>query len=294
MLGKGWMRRQRLMGYVFIAPNFIGVTLFFFLPALFALGLSFTDWIFTSRKAVFVGLENYARLFRDEVFYESLKNTLIFMASVPVSVALALLVALVLNRSTYLKSTLRAVFFLPYITNGVAVAFVWMLLFHAKDGPINQFLRSIGIANPPGWFSSTDTPMYAFDIIWIWFLLGYNMIIYLAALQEVPAELLEAAKIDGASAWQTVRRIIVPLVSPTSFFLLVTGFIVTIRAFGIVEAVTHGGPGISSHILSLFVYKTAFRYYEMGYASAISVIVFLFVIAITALQWYGQRKWVNY
>lgn len=289
-----WMKRQRLLGYLFIAPNMIGVTLFFFIPAVFSLVLSFTDWNFTGRSANYVGLSNYGRLIHDEVFYQSLKNTLIFLAAVPISILLAFFVALVLNKSVYLKNMLRAMYFLPYITSGVAVAFVWGLLFDPQNGPINQFLRSIGISNPPGWFATTDAPMYAFDIIWIWFLLGFNMIILLTALQEIPSELLEAATIDGASTWQLNVRIVVPLVSPTLFFLLVTGFIMNIKTFGIIEAVTHGGPGTSSHILSLFAYKTAFRYYEMGYAASISWIIFLIMIAITVLQWVGLKKWVNY
>ncbi|WP_338119949.1 sugar ABC transporter permease [Paenibacillus thalictri] len=288
------MKRQQAMGYLFIAPNMIGVILFFFVPALFSLVISFTDWKFTSHEANFMGFDNYRRLFTDEVFYVSLKNTLLFLGAVPISIALAFLVALALNRSVYLKSLLRAMYFLPYITSGVAVAFVWMLLFDSKQGPINHLLRSLGVTNPPGWFSTAETPMYAFDLIWIWFLLGYNMIIFLTALQEVPRELLEAAKIDGAGPVRIVRSVVVPLVSPTTFFLLVTGFITTIKTFGIIEAITHGGPGTSSHILSLFVYKTAFRYYEMGYASAISWVLFLIMIMITVLQWYGQKRWVHY
>jgi multiple sugar transport system permease protein len=116
----------------------------------------------------------------------------------------------------------------------------------------------------------------------------------LAALQEVPKELLEAAKIDGAKPWHTVMRVILPLVSPTTFFLLLTGFVITVKTFGIMEAVTHGGPGTSSQVLSLYVYKTAFRYYDMGYASTMSIVLFAFILLISLFQWYGQKKWVHY
>jgi len=136
--------------------------------------------------------------------------------------------------------------------------------------------------------------MYAIDIIWIWFMLGYNMIIYLAALQEISTELMEAAKIDGARSWQTVRHVIWPLVSPTTFLLLVTGLIMTMKTFGIIQAITQGGPGNSTTILSLFVYQNAFRYYEMGYASAISWVLFMIILVITLIQWVGQKKWVHY
>ncbi|WP_258168359.1 carbohydrate ABC transporter permease [Paenibacillus sp. AR247] len=203
-------------------------------------------------------------------------------------------VAVILNQRIYLKKLLRALYFMPYITSGVAVAFVWMLLFQPKQGPINGFLRGIGIDHPPGWLSTTTSSMFAIDIIWIWFLMGYNMIIYLAALQEVSPELLEAAKIDGARAGQLLRKIIWPLVSPTTFLLLVTGMIMTIKTFGIIQATTQGGPGNSTTILSLYVYQNAFRYYDMGYAATISWALFIIILIITVIQWIGQKRWVHY
>lgn len=289
-----WIKRQQLLGYLFIAPNMIGILLFFFIPAVMSLVLTFTNWNFASKEISFIGLGNFVRLFQDEVFYQSIYNTMIYLLSVPVSIFLALLVATVINYSVFFKKLLRGMYFMPYITSGVAVAFVWMLLFEPKDGPINQFLMWIGVNNPPGWLSSSDTVMLAYDIIWIWFLLGFNMIIYLAALQEISPDLLEAAKIDGARPWHTFRYIIVPLVSPSTLLLLITGFINTIKTFGIIEAVTGGGPGTSSYVLSLQMYKTAFRYYEIGYAGAISWVLFSIVLVITVVQWISQKKWVHY
>lgn len=289
-----WIKRQRLTGYVFVAPNMIGVLVFFILPALFSLVLVFTNWQFGSQSMNFIGVKNITRLFNDPVFYISLKNTLIFLASVPISLMLAFIVAVVLNKSVYFKGLLRVLYFMPYITSGVATAFVWMLLFQPSQGPINGFLRSIGIENPPGWLATTTTSMVAIDIIWIWFMLGYFMIIYLAALQEVPAELQEAAKMDGAGTYKTIRHVMLPMVSPTTFMLLISGLIMTIKTFGIIQAITQGGPGNSTTILSLFVYKTAFSYYEMGYASTISWALFIIIVLITAVQWIGQKKWVHY
>ncbi|MEK3722426.1 carbohydrate ABC transporter permease [Paenibacillus sp. FSL H8-0034] len=286
--------KQRWVGYAFILPNLVGVLLFFIIPAIFSAVLMFTDWQFTSKTYHFIGLDNIKRLFHDELFYLSLKNTIFFLISVPISVILAFVVAVVLNRSVYMKSLLRALYFMPYITSGVAVAFVWMLLFQPKQGPINMMLMKLGFDHPPGWLTSPDTVMIAIDIIWIWFMLGYNMIIYLAALQEISPELLEAAKIDGASVRQSVFSIMLPLVSPTTFMLVVTGLIMTIKTFGIIEALTQGGPGNGSLILSLYVYKTAFRYYEMGYASTVSWALFAVILVITGVQWFGQKKWVHY
>lgn len=289
-----WMKRQQYLGYLFIGPNMLGVLLFFIVPAAYSFYLMFTDYKFMNPDTNFIGMANIRRMLQDEVFYTAIGNTLLFLLSVPLSIGLAFVVAVVLNRSVFLKKTLRALYFMPYITSGVAVAFVWMLLFHPNNGPINGILRSLGVAHPPGWLSTMDTSMYAINIIWIWFMLGYNMIIYLAALQEVSGELLEAAKIDGARTWQTVRTILWPLVSPTTFLLLITGLIMSIKQFGIIQAITQGGPGNSTTVLSLFIYQNAFRYYEMGYASAISWALFLIILLFTAAQWMGQKRWVHY
>lgn len=289
-----WMRRQSRLGYIFIGPSMIGVLLFFLIPAAYSLGLVFTNYKFMNPNVDFVGFDNIKRMLHDDLFYQSLTNTVIFLLAVPISIALGFVIAVILNQNLYLKKLLRALYFMPYITSGVAVAFVWMLLFQPTQGPINGFLRAIGIDNPPGWLSTTTSSMFAIDIIWIWFLMGYNMIIYMAALQEVSPELLEAAKIDGARPGQLLRKIIWPLVSPTSFLLLVTGMIMTIKTFGIIQATTQGGPGNSTTILSLYVYQNAFRYYEMGYASTISWALFIIILLITAIQWIGQKRWVHY
>ncbi|RED63184.1 carbohydrate ABC transporter permease [Cohnella lupini] len=294
MKRRSWIQKQGWIGYAFIMPNMLGILLFFIIPALFSFGLMFTDYQFANPNVSFTGLDNIERLFQDEQFYSAVRHTGIFLLSVPISLVIAFIVALVLNRSVYLKGLLRGMFFLPYISSGVAVAFVWMLLFQPSHGPINEVLRWIGIATPPGWFADSDTAMYAIDVVQIWFMLGYNMIIYLAALQEISAEQLEAARIDGASARTVTWKIVWPLVSPTTFLLLITGLIMTMKSFSLIQAITQGGPSGSTTILSLFVYKTAFSYYEMGYASAISWFLFAVILIITIIQWIGQKRWVHY
>lgn len=293
-MGGSWMKRQRMMGYLFILPNMLGVVVFFLIPALFSLGLTFTDYQFSNPNYGFIGLDNFTRLFQDDNFTIAIWNTLLYLAAVPVSLVLAFLVALALNRSVFMKSMLRTMYFMPYITSGVAIGFVWMLLFQPTQGPINGLLRAFGVLHPPGWFASTETAMYAIDFIAIWATLGYNMIIYMAALQEISPDLLEAARIDGAKRYSLIRHIIWPLVSPTTFLLLITGLIGAIKSFGLIQAITQGGPGSSTTVMSLFIYKTAFSYYEMGYASAISWVLFAFVLLITLIQWFGQKRWVHY
>ncbi|MBP3963040.1 carbohydrate ABC transporter permease [Paenibacillus lignilyticus] len=294
MKRSSWIQKQGWVGYAFIFPNMLGIVAFFILPALFSLGLVFTDYQFSNPKWHFTGLDNLKRMFGDDQFYKAVKHTGIFLLSVPVSLLIAFVVALMLNRSVYLKGLIRGMFFLPYISSGVAVAFVWMLLFQPSHGPINEALRWIGIASPPSWFADSDTAMYAIDIVQIWFMLGYNMIIYLAALQEISTEQLEAARIDGAGKGMITWKIVWPLVSPTTFLLLITGLIMTIKSFSLIQAITGGGPSGSTTILSLYVYKTAFSYYEMGYASAISWFLFAVILVITIMQWIGQKRWVHY
>jgi len=294
-LKRTWHRKQQLVGYLFIAPNLTGVLVFFILPALFSIVLVFTDWNFANRNSFnFIGLENFKRMFNDDAFRISVKNTLIFILSVPVMVFLAFLLAVALNNSVYLKKTLRAMYFMPYITSGVAVAFVWMVLFEPYQGPINSFLKSVGVENPPGWLASPATAMYSIDIIWIWLMVGYKMVIYLAALQEIPEELKEAARIDGANVFQVIRYVTIPLVSPTTLLLMITSFIGTIKHFGIIQALTEGGPGQATMVMAQLIYRAAFRYYEMGYAATISWVLFMAVLLITLLQWYTQKKWVYY
>jgi multiple sugar transport system permease protein len=290
-----WSKKQKLAGYLFIAPNMIGIIIFFLVPAIVSMIVMFTDLNFLSIEPVnFVGIDNFVKVFKDETFYTALKNTFIFLLAVPVSIAIAVVLAILLNNKIFFKPVLRAMYFMPYITSSVAIAFVWSLLFQPSMGPINGFLKTIGLSEPPRWLASTETSMYAIDIIWIWYTLGFNMIVYLAALQEIPAELLEAAKIDGAKPWQSARSIILPLISPTTFFLLITGMIGAIKTFGLIQAITQGGPGDSTVILSLFVYRTAFTYYDLGYASAIAWVLFMIVLVITVIQWIGQKKWVYY
>lgn len=230
----------------------------------------------------------------DSLFHKTLINTIIYLLHVPIAVILAFVIAVILNKLVYLKNALRAMFFLPYITSSIAIAFVWMLLFHPSNGPINQFLKLFGVTNPPGWLSATETAMYSINIMSIWFVLGFNIVIFLAALQNVSVELEDAAKIDGAKFWHITRYITFPLVSPITFFLLIMGFISTFKNFGLIHALTGGGPGDSTTVLALYVYQTSFRYYELGYASAIALVLFSIILFVTLIQWYGQKKWVHY
>ncbi|HHW72948.1 MAG TPA: sugar ABC transporter permease [Firmicutes bacterium] len=289
------MKRQRLIGYLFVLPSVLGVTVFFLLPLLFSFGLAFTNWLGPAGRGLkFTGLANFQRLFSDEIFLKALGSNILYLLHVPMSVALGFLAASALNQKVYARNALRASFFLPYLISAIAIGFSWMLLFHPTQGPINHLLRSIGVAKPPNWLASTSSAMSAIIIISTWHSLGFNMIIFLAVLQDVPRELKEAAAIDGASSWQITRHVTLPFISPITFFLLVIGTMNAFKSFGLIQAVTGGGPANSTLTLPLYVYRTAFRYYELGYASTIAIILFLIIFAFTVVQWYGQKKWVHY
>ena len=291
------MKKQQLTGYLFIAPSFLGMVLFMLVPFFFATFLSFAEWNHLQGLAsmAFVGVKNYLAMIQDTWFTASLRNNFIYsFAGVPISVFLAVVVAFFLNDKVFGKSLLRAMFFFPYITNGVAVYYVWMLLFQPRTGPINMMLSSLGISNLPKWLMSTEWALPALIIINVWATVGYNVIIYVANMQNISTDVYEAAEIDGASGAKKFFYITFPLLTPSTFFLLTTGIISSFKVFGVVAALTQGGPIRATSVLAYYIYITAFRYYNMGYSAAMSVVLFLIILVITMVQWKLQKKWVFY
>lgn len=285
-------RKEALAGYLLIAPNLLIYAVFVVIPVLMSLGLSFTDWNFVGgfEKLKVVGLANFRALPTDMWFTDSLRNNLVYTLVVPVTMAAGLAFALLLNRFVFIRSFLRSMIFMPYITSSIAIAAVWMVIFHPSYGPINSFLLSIGIQDPPRWLGQTAWALPTIMFINVWAGFGYNMVIYLAGLQSIPAELYEAAEMDGAGFWSQFRFLIFPLLTPTTFFLLVTGVIGSFKVFDIINVMTQGGPGTATTMLAFDVYRTGFVFYKMGYASAIAWVLMLIVALITAIQWWGQRK----
>lgn len=285
-----------LAGYVFVAPMMIGLIVLTIIPTLLTLMLSFTDWSFIAGfdKIRFIGFRNYTQLFDDRVFKISFQNNLILLLVVPIQLILSLLLAVVIDKFVYLKNLLKIVFFMPYISSIVAVAIVFQLLFHPSYGPINQTLAALGMTNPPKWLADVHYALPSVMIILVWVGIGFCLIIYLAALQSIPRDLYEAADIDGAGSWTKFRKITFPLVSPTTFFLLVTGLISTFKSFDIIKVLTDGGPAYSTSVVTHYLYNTAFEGLKTGYASAMAWILLGCVMLITIIQLYGQKKWVNY
>ncbi|WP_213531143.1 carbohydrate ABC transporter permease [Paenibacillus cisolokensis] len=287
---------ENLYGYAFIAPMMIGVSIMTLLPILASFFLSFTEWNFLHgfKQIEFIGMRNFERLLADDVFWKSMKNNIVFMLVVPATLALSLMLAIIINKYVYFKDMFKVIYFMPYISSIIAVAMVWQVLFHPSFGPVNHMLMSLGVDNPPKWIADVNFALPSIMMIMIWVSIGYNLIIYIAGLQAIPAELYEAAEMDGAKPWQKFRSITLPMLSPTTFFLLITGLIGTFKVFDIIQVLTGGGPANSTSVVVFHLYETAFVHLKMGYASTMALVLFFTIFIITLIQWYGQRKWVNY
>ncbi|MGG6313650.1 carbohydrate ABC transporter permease [Paenibacillus macerans] len=282
-------------GTLFILPAFVLFAVFIFIPLVYGLGMSFTDYGGFNLKANFVGTDNYAKLFQDDYFLISLKNNIIYtLVFVPLTVLLALLSAVALNGIRHLRKYLRMAFYFPQITSMVSIAIVWGLLFNPMSGPINTVLKGIGIANPPEWLMSSHWALLAIILVAVWKSFGYYMIILLAGIQGIPEHLYESAKLDGANKFQQFLYITLPSLSPTLFMVLVLTIINSFQVFDLVSVMTDGGPGRSTNVLVFRIYQEAFINYRMGYAAAMSAVLFLVIMVISLIQFRMEKKWVTY
>lgn len=294
--GPGGRRRSRyrmrtyLTGWSFILPNFIGFGVFTLYPVLSLFYISFTNWdIFGA--AHWIGFANYRRLINDSQFHTALLNTLYYCAiTIPLTFLTALGLALLLNTKLRGVAFFRTAAFFPYITSIVAIAVVWNLLFSPQYGPVNEVLRALGWASPPGWLTSESWAMPAVAIISTWRDMGYYMVLFLAGLQAVPRELHEAARVDGASAVQRFLAVTLPALRPTTFFVVVILTINSLKVFDLILVMTQGGPGTATLVLSQFIYQQGFTDYHFGYASAASVALFLLSIIATVVQFAVNSK----
>jgi multiple sugar transport system permease protein len=289
-------RGENLWGIAFVSPMLIGVIILVLFPILATLVLGFADWNFVQGwdGIQWVGFQNFRQLLEDDMFIKSVRNNILFLLTVPVYMMISMALAILIDRFVYMKGYFKVAYFMPYISNIVAVAVVWQVLFQPSYGPINEILRTLGMSNPPKWIADPNFALISIMLISIWISIGFNLIIYIAGLQSIPKDLYEAADIDGANGWTKFRRITLPLLSPTSFFLLVTGIISTFKVFDIIAVMTQGGPIGSTTMMVWYLYDTAFVNLKVGYASSIAAVLFGFVMLITLGQWAAQKKWVNY
>lgn len=283
-------------GLAFIMPSLIGFLVFTFVPVLISLFLSFCDWNFMQGfdGIKFTGLENYMKLFKDDWFLASYRNNVMFtVVTVPVLIALGLVIATIMNKYIFGGGAVRTMFFIPYICSVVAVCSVWMVLFQPSYGPINQLLFKLGMENPPKWLADYDWSLISIMVVYIWQQVGYYAIVFLAAIKGVPGELYEAASLDGAGAIRSFFHVTVPMVAPTTFFLTIMGIIGSFKVFDQISVLTQGGPGNSSSVMAFYVYRTAFEYYDMGYANTLAWALFVLIFIVTMVQWKLQDKFTN-
>jgi len=291
-----WQTGETLTGLLFVGPMLIGVAILVLLPILATLALSLADWNFVQGwdGIHWIGIDNFKKLLSDHAFTRSVRNNMIFLLAVPVYMLVSMVLAVLIDRYVYWKGFFKVAYFMPYISSIVAVAIVWQVLFQPSYGPVNEMLKAIGIADPPKWIADPKFALSSIMMITIWISIGFNLIVYIAGLQSIPKDLYEAADIDGAGVWVKFARITFPLLSPTSFFLLVTGIISSFKVFDIIAVMTQGGPIGSTSLMVWYLYDQAFINLKIGYASSVAVVLFAFVMIITAVQWIAQKKWVNY
>ena len=289
-------RDTSLVFLLLIMPSLIGFLVFTFVPVVISLFLSFCDWNFMKgfEGIEFIGLKNYIKLFSDDWFLASYKNNIMFtVVTVPTLIALGLVIATIMNKYIFGGGAVRTMFFIPYICSVVAVCSVWMVLFQPSYGPINQLLFKLGAKNPPKWLADYDWSLVSIMIVYIWQQVGYYAIVFLAAIKGVPGELYEAASLDGAGSVRSFFNVTVPMVAPTTFFLTIMGIIGSFKVFDQISVLTQGGPGNSSSVMAFYVYRTAFEYYDMGYANTLAWALFVLIFIVTMVQWKLQDKFTN-
>ena len=287
-------RRENIWGFLFCLPCILGFIFFAFIPMCTSLYYSFTDYNVISRSN-FVGLENYKNMFSgtDPYFYKSLIVTIIYvLLSVPSSLVVAFLIALLLNSNVKGKGIFRTIFYLPSIVPVVAMSAVWLWIFNSDFGLANMLLKAIGL---PGcqWLSSEKTviPTLVFTNLWT---VGSTMVIFLAGVQDVPKQLMEAVEIDGGGARAKLFHVIIPLMTPTIFYNLVMGIINGFQVFTQAYVITQGGPNNASLFYVYYLYREAFQFMRMGSACAIAWVLFIIIMILTAVMFKLQKKWVYY
>jgi multiple sugar transport system permease protein len=267
----------------FLSPSLIHLVVFIFTPIIFAAYLSTHRWDIVVPDTPFVGLANFKEMLSDSTFWNALKNTVVYTLNVPLGMAISLTVALLLNKKMRGLGFLRTLYFLPSVTSFVAIALVWMWIYHPTFGAANALLTLFGLPSLQ-WLNSTQTAMLSVIIFSVWLGLGYQMVIFLAGLQGIPEELYDAARIDGTSNWKRFWHITLPLLKPTTFFILVTSLIGSFQVFTSIYVMTAGGPVGSTDVIVYHIYQAAWEQLRMGYASAMSWVLFVIVMFVTWLQ----------
>lgn len=288
---------ERALPYLLVAPVLILMAVFIYWPLIYSFYLSFFDWNFVSPEKLYVGFDNYTRLVDDPRFHRALNSTAVYiLALVPIQVFLPLALALLLwpIRRSRAQSTYRVMLFTPTVIAFSVAALVWLWIFHPLQGLLNKLIIEAG-GTRVNWLSDPDTAIWCVIVVAVWKTFGFNLLLYLAALEAVPVEYVEAASVDGATGWQIIRSIRWPLITPTFFFVLVTTVIsVNDEVFGAINVMTDGGPFERTSNIVYYLYVQGFRFFQIGAASAVSVLVFVATVLLTWLQFRFVERRVHY
>ncbi|MGW3627017.1 carbohydrate ABC transporter permease [Streptomyces sp. NPDC000880] len=284
-------RRDQLAGYLFVAPQLLGSVLFVLLPLGLVVWYSTHEWNVLAGTFSYVGGDNYRQLLDDARLPAVLRSTVVFSAGLVVfNLSLALLLAVLLNQRLRGMTVFRTIFFSPVVVSLVAWTVVWGFLLQA-DGGINGLLRMVGI-DGPNWLRGSGSAMFSVIVVQVFKNVGLNMVLFLAALQGVPRQLYEAARVDGAGPWIQLRRITIPLISPTILLTSVITIVGSLQVFAQIAVLTQGGPGVSTTVLVYYLYQQAFHFHHFGYGATLSILLFLIVLALTVFQWQLRKRWV--
>lgn len=281
------LNNEQFAGWIFILPALVGTLIFIIIPVICSFGLSFAKWDLLN-PIQFVGLSNYKEIFTDSLFYKILWNTIVFAVSTSVlGVIIPLVLACILNSKIRGSEFYKTAYFLPFITPMIVIGVVWEWIFDPNIGFLNHILH-LHI----NWLYDTHYAMTALIIVSVWKLIGYNMVIFLSALSGISLSMFEAAKIDGASPFQTFKNVTVPLLSPSIFFVVIITAISSLQVFDLIYLMTQGGPFESTNVLVYAIYKNAFEYFNVGKASAIAYVLFIIILVLTLIQWNLRKKLV--
>lgn len=285
---------EAVNGWLFVLPVVLGTLLLNILPALPNLYYSLTEWNgLTSPK--WIGLDNYRELTTNKDFLNSVRVTMIYVvASVPLTMIGGLALALLVNRKLRGMSIYRAIFYIPHIANLIAVAILFRYLLAPRFGLINEMLWNVFDYAGPNWLGTSATAMGSVVLVSVYVGVGYQMVLFLAGLQNIPDHLYEAATIDGAGSWEKFRSITLPLLTPTIFFVLIITIIGSFNVFGLVFAMTDGGPGRATEVIFFLLYQQAFELYRFGFAAAMAVVMSVLVGLLTVVNWWLGKRWVFY
>lgn len=289
------VRREALTGYAFIAPSVVGFGVFVLGPVVAAIFLSLTKYSIL-RPPQLIGLDNYTKMFADERLQQTYGNTFVYVAAAVVLInGIALAAAVLINQHMprWLTVLFRSAYFFPYLVALVYVSIIWQALFQKDTGIVNYYLSTVGAA-PVDWLNSPSMSKVTVIVVDTWRNIGFAMLIYVAALQEVPRDIVEASEIDGAGPWQRFRRIVLPMISQATFFNVTTTVIGAFQIYESIIVLTRGGPGDSSRSVVMYLTEKAFGSYDMGYASAIAVSLFALILLVTLVQFRMRKRWVHY